>query len=90
MSDLIDEPRRNADVANVDRTQKWLRGLLLKANFHRDESAGVISANCVSGWNAGIAIEAGAALVMNRAAVVAAADAAGVFVYGFGATDLFE
>lgn len=36
---------------------------------------------------AGIAVEAGAALVMDRDAVVRAADEAGLFVYGFGPPD---
>lgn len=34
---------------------------------------------------AGIAVAAGSAIIMNRAAVAAAADAAGLFVYGFAA-----
>ena len=38
----------------------------------------------------GIAVEAGAALIMNRAAVAPAADAAGLFVYGFSAADVAE
>lgn len=37
---------------------------------------------------AGIAIEAGGALVVDRAAVAKAADAAGLFVYGFTASEL--
>lgn len=37
---------------------------------------------------AGIAVEAGAALVVDRAAVTAAADAAGIFIFGFTEADL--
>lgn len=37
---------------------------------------------------AGIAIEAGGALILDQAAVAAAADAADIFVYGFSPTDL--
>lgn len=39
--------------------------------------------NIASVGLAGIAVQSGAALIMNRAAVIAAADAAGIFVYGF-------
>lgn len=39
--------------------------------------------NAASAGLAGIAVEAGSALIMGRAAVAAAADAAGLFVYGF-------
>ena len=39
--------------------------------------------NIASVGLSGIAVQAGAALIMNRAGVIAAADAAGIFVYGF-------
>jgi UDP-2,3-diacylglucosamine hydrolase len=45
--------------------------------------------NVAAGGLAGIAIEAGTALIINRSAVIAAADEAGVFVYGF-ARDAFR
>jgi DUF1009 family protein len=37
---------------------------------------------------AGIAVQAGAALVVDREAVAAAADAAGIFIYGFTEADI--
>ncbi|MDE2012058.1 MAG: UDP-2,3-diacylglucosamine diphosphatase LpxI [Alphaproteobacteria bacterium] len=42
--------------------------------------------NVAAAGLAGIAVEAGAALIMNRAGVIAAADEAGIFVMGFART----
>ncbi len=39
--------------------------------------------NIAAAGLAGIAVEAGAALIIDRAGVIAAADEAGMFVYGF-------
>jgi DUF1009 family protein len=44
----------------------------------------------VSAGLAGIAVEAGGALVVRREAVIAAADRAGIFVVGFGPADVGE
>ena len=46
--------------------------------------------NVAAGGLAGIAIEAGTALIINRSAVIAAADEARVFVYGFARDDFRE
>lgn len=71
------------------------RGVLLKRpkpNQERRVDLPVIGVRTIEGAAAaglaGIAVEAGAALLVRRRAIVAAADAAGLFVYGFKAADL--
>jgi DUF1009 family protein len=79
----------------VRGTPERRRGVLVKAPKPRQErrvDLPVIGARTVelaaSVGLAGIAVEAGAAIVMNRPQVVAAADKAGLFVFGFTAQDL--
>ena len=75
---------------NVRGTSAKRRGVLVKAPKpiqDRKTDLPVIGvqtiANVAEAGLAGIALEAGGALIVNRRAVIAAADAAGVFVTGF-------
>jgi DUF1009 family protein len=78
-------------------TPERRRGVLLKATKPRQErrvDLPVIGIRTIAlaaeAGLAGIAIEAGATVIMERGAVAAAADAARLFVYGFGPGDAKE
>lgn len=82
-------------VAEIRGTPEARRGVLVKAAKPQQErriDLPTIGVATVAGADraglAGIAVEAGAALVVDRAAVAAAADAAGIFIVGFTGADL--
>lgn len=82
-------------VAEIRGTPEARRGVLVKAAKPQQErriDLPTIGLTTVAGADraglVGIAIEAGAALVVDRAAVAAAADAAGIFIVGFTGADL--
>jgi DUF1009 family protein len=82
-------------VAEIRGTPEARRGVLVKAAKPQQErriDLPTIGLTTVAGADraglAGIAVEAGAALVVDRAAVAAAADAAGIFIVGFTGADL--
>jgi hypothetical protein len=81
--------------APVRGTRDSPRGLLLKRPKPGQERRvdlpviGVATIeNAAAAGLAGVAVEAGAALIVRRDAVIAAADAAGLFLFGFNAEDL--
>jgi DUF1009 family protein len=76
--------------ANLRGTQAKPKGVLLKApkpTQDRKTDLPVIGAETVrkvaGAGLAGVAVEAGGALIVDRAGLIAAADAAGVFIFGF-------
>jgi DUF1009 family protein len=86
---------RIADLpATLRGTAKQRKGVLVKAakpHQERRVDLPVIGVHTVelakAAGLAGIAVESGAALIMNRAAVAANADRVGLFVYGFGSAE---
>ena len=83
--------------APVRGTSNARRGVLVKRpkpNQERRIDLPVIGVRTIEGAAAaglaGIAVEAGGALVVRQAAVIAAADAAGLFVYGFTREEVGE
>jgi len=56
--DAFYQSRRHADVADVDVAREGFGGKLGEADFHRGECARVVGADRVSGWLAGVAVEA--------------------------------
>jgi DUF1009 family protein len=82
-------------VAEIRGTPEARRGVLVKAAKPQQErriDLPTIGLTTVAGVAraglAGIAVEAGAALVVDREAVAAAADEAGLFIVGFTAADI--
>jgi UDP-2,3-diacylglucosamine hydrolase len=76
---------------NIRGTAKKRRGVLIKARKATQDGRtdlpviGVQTVrNAATAGLAGIAVEAGAALIVNREGIVKAADDAGLFVFGFG------
>lgn len=90
--------RRIAELpANVRGSPERRRGVLLKRPKpiqERRVDLPVIGVRTIEGAAkaglAGVAIEAGAALLVRREAIIAAADAAGLFVFGFTRADIGE
>jgi hypothetical protein len=75
---------------NIRGTPSRRRGVLVKARKPTQDGKtdlpviGVATVhNAAAAGLAGIAVEAGGALIVNRKAVIDAADAAGIFVIGF-------
>jgi len=82
-------------IVEIRGTPEARRGVLVKAAKPQQErriDLPTIGLTTVAGVAraglAGIAVEAGAALVVDREAVAAAADAAGLFIVGFTAADI--
>ena len=82
-------------IAEIRGTPEARRGVLVKRPKPQQErridlpTIGVATVEgAAKAGLAGIAVEAGAALVVDREKVAAAADAAGLFIYGFTGAEL--
>ncbi len=90
---LIDSERADGTDALISRAKGGQGGVLVKMKKPQQErrvdlpTIGVTTVhNIAAAGLRGIAVEAGQALIVDRAAVIAAADAAGVFVVGVSAS----